>query len=115
MKVQAMIPVILFIVLAIWIMRAMGMGMEMGMENFDSKPCNVCNVEKHVDGGGVEAGCGGYACGWNNSVSSANYRAWAPEELKGKMRVFKYPHYYGYGTGSGFHYGEPYYVRSVDY
>ena len=33
----------------------------------------------------------------------------------GKARLFKYPHYYGYGVGNGFHYGEPYYVRTVKY
>lgn len=54
-------------------------------------------------------------CGWNNSVTSDDRYNWAPDDLKGKTRVFKYPHYYGYGTGSGFHYGEPYYTRSVDY
>lgn len=58
-------------------------------------------------------------CGWNNTVSTDTMDGetgnWAPESLKGKPRVYKYPHYYGYGTGSGFHYGEPYYVRTVDY
>ena len=54
-------------------------------------------------------------CGWNNSVTGDDRYNWAPENLKGEQRVFKYPNYYGYGTGSGFHYGEPYYVRSVDY
>lgn len=64
---------------------------------------------------GCEAGCTGYACGWNNSVSGDCRYNFAPEELKNKLRAFKYPHYYGYGTGSGFHYGEPYYTRKVDY
>jgi hypothetical protein len=56
-----------------------------------------------------------HLCGWNNSVSGDDRFNWSPENLKGKQRVFKYPNYYGYGTGSGFHYGEPYYVRTVDY
>jgi len=56
-------------------------------------------------------------CGLTNSVSRDNTHMhnWAPEDLKGKQRIFKYPHYYGYGTGSGFNYGEPYYMRTVDY
>lgn len=54
-------------------------------------------------------------CGWNNSVSSDGQTNWAPESLKGTPRIYKYPHYYGYGTPSGFHYGEPYYIRTVDY
>ena len=74
--------------------------------------CNVCKSPKC-------RGCPGMpynaACGWNNSVSSDDRYNWAPENLKGQQRVFKYPHYYGYGTGSGFHYGEPFYVRSVQY
>lgn len=49
----------------------------------------------------------------NNIVSKDSY--WAPEDTKGQQRVFKYPHYYGYGTESGFHYGEPYYLRTVNY
>lgn len=58
-------------------------------------------------------------CGWNNSVSTdtldGESNNWAPESLKGTDRVFKYPNYYGYGTGEWFHYGEPYYVRNVNY
>jgi len=65
--------------------------------------------------GPCDGGCTGYACGWNNSVSGDGRYNFAPEELKNKLRAFKYPHYYGYGTGSGFHYGEPYYTRKVDY
>ncbi len=51
------------------------------------------------------------------SVSNEeNYEySFAPEELKNKVRVFKYPHYYGYGTDSGIYYGEPYYTRNVNY
>lgn len=61
-------------------------------------------------------GCGaGYKCGWNNSVSGDCRYKYAPEDSKTKNRVYKYPHYYGYGTGSGFHYGEPYYTRTVNY
>lgn len=74
--------------------------------------CSVCKSSKC-------RGCPGNTttalCGWNNSVTSDDQHNWAPENLKGDQRVFKYPHYYGYGTGSGFHYGEPYYVRSVNY
>lgn len=59
--------------------------------------------------------CSGHSCGWNNSVSGDCRYRFAPDELMGKHRAFKYPHYYGYGTGSGFHYGEPYYTRTVNY
>lgn len=71
--------------------------------------CGSCLGEKDL------AKVGTHLCGWNNSVSSDGRYNWAPENLKGTQRVFKYPNYYGYGTGSGFHYGEPYYVRTVNY
>ena len=55
-------------------------------------------------------------CGWTNSVTSDDHIIQvASENTKGQQRVFKYPHYYGYGTASGFHYGEPFYLRTVDY
>lgn len=78
-----------------------------------SDGCNVCSHPKCR--GCTESGSTTAMCGWNNSVSSDGQTNWAPNNTMGKQRVFKYPHYYGYGTGSGFNYGEPYYVRTVDY
>ena len=72
--------------------------------------CDATAMTKGCDGNSAT-----HLCGWNNSVTGDSRYNWAPEEMKGKPRVFKYPHYYGYGTGSGFHYGEPYYIRTVDY
>jgi hypothetical protein len=79
-----------------------------------SKDCS-CSVCKSPKCGGCLGNSATHLCGWNNSVSGDDRYNWAPENMKGQQRVFKYPHYYGYGTGSGFHYGEPYYVRTVDY
>ena len=53
--------------------------------------------------------------GYHNSVSSDDRYNNAPESLKGVERVFKYPNYYGYGAGGAHHYGEPYYLRTVNY
>ena len=80
--------------------------------NSNSNSCNVCKSPKCK---GCLENSTTALCGWNNSVTTDGESNWAPENLKGEQRVFKYPHYYGYGTGSGFHYGEPYYVRSVNY
>ena len=54
-------------------------------------------------------------CGSNNSVTQACGHEFSSPEDMGKCKVYKYPHYYGYGTNNGFHYGEPYYMRKVKY
>lgn len=79
-----------------------------------SKDCS-CSTCKSNECGGCLGNSATHLCGWNNSVSGDDRFNLAPNDLKGTPRVFKYPHYYGYGTASGFHYGEPYYTRTVDY
>ncbi len=74
--------------------------------------CNIC--QSGSNGMCVSNNTEG-SCGSNNSVTQDCGYKYASESLKGKPRVYKYPHYYGYGTGSGFHYGEPYYTRTVNY
>ena len=119
MKLRGLVVVVVFIFLCVGLLNVMGI--ENSVENFyviqnkyQLEPENK-KVECKCDNSVSDGECCKSGCGWNNSVSSSFYREWAPEDLKNKLRVFKYPHYYGYGTGSGFHYGEPYYVRKVNY
>lgn len=100
-----------FIVISTFLFRQFGVNTYEGFRGeaegmfYDSATPNPENPED----------CAGHMCGWNNSVSGDCRYKFAPETLKNKQRAFKYPHYYGYGTGSGFHYGEPYYTRTIDY
>ena len=80
----------------------------------NQQSCNVHAVPKALGTRECDEGANLSKCGWNNSVSTDD-NGWASESLKGKKRIFKYPNYYGYGTGSGFNYGEPYYQRTVNY
>lgn len=53
--------------------------------------------------------------GWNSphlDLFGVRSKIYAPEKLKKGCRVFKYPHYYGFGCGFGRCYGEPYYIRT---
>lgn len=52
-------------------------------------------------------------CIWNNTVSSSGCTVYADENTKNTPRIFKYPNYYGYGSPSPFHYGEPFYERTT--
>lgn len=112
-----LLAVILFILILTFVFRQM-IGIEEGFRGdpeWSFSDSGVFNREETRDCQCEGAACTGYYCGWNNSVSRDDRYNFAPESLKGKERVFKYPHYYGYGTGSGFHYGEPYYRRTVEY
>ena len=85
------------------------------------KGCTCESQAALVSDGGVQRDCqvqcdgGPGRSSFVTSVTGDCRWNWAPDSIKGKTRVYKMPNYYGYGTGSGFHYGEPYYLRTVDY
>jgi len=78
----------------------------------NGQDCTVCDAQPNATGAGK---CVPNSCGSNNSVTGDCTGLTAPKSMMGSERLYKYPHYYGMGTGSGFSYGEPYYVRSVKY
>jgi hypothetical protein len=78
----------------------------------NSKSCTPCS-------GGPEGKCLGNGCvggqTWNDSVTNDCTGPWAPHQPDGTTRIHKMPNYYGWGTGSDWYYGEPFYARSVKY
>lgn len=78
----------------------------------NGQDCTACDAQPNAAGAGK---CVPNTCGSNNSVTGDCSASKAPKSKMGTERLYKYPHYYGMGTGSGFSYGEPYYVRTVQY